>query len=101
MNAEIFLISAKTSEGILGLQSRIKNISLDIFKSYLSEDIIKIFITGEKAVGKTSLIHQIVNNEFNDSISSTSKMTKTEFIQGNSKKIKFIYIMIFLVKKIS
>ena len=74
-NGEVFCVSSKSSDGILNLQSRIKqfatNLVLDQLNKHKHE--INICLFGPSMVGKTSIISRIIKDEYMESSIATLK----------------------------
>ena len=92
LNGEVLSISAKTSDGILNLKSKIKSFAVNITKSRVNKnkDEVNIGLFGPSLVGKTSLINRIINNDYEESTIVTLKLIKKEcyITDSNSHEIK-------------
>ena len=95
-NGEVFCVSSKNSDGILNLQSRIKqfatNLVLDQINKHKYE--INICLFGPSMVGKTSIISRIIKNEYMESSIATLKIIKNQYYYPDLKshfEIKYNY----------
>ena len=95
LTVEATLISAKTSDGIYNLKSKIRRFGVDLVKARLNKnkDEVNIGFFGQSLVGKTSLLNRIINDEYQESTILTLKVMKKEcFISDlKSHEIKFNY----------
>ena len=95
-NAEVFLISCKSSDGIINLLNKIKNFSSNIILDHLKHNNheINICLFGDSMVGKSSLINRLINDEYMESTIATVNILKHVYYHVDIKSnydIKYNY----------
>ena len=96
INAEVFLVSSKSSDGIINLLNKIKQFSTNIILDYLKHNNheINICLFGDSLVGKTCLINRLINDEYMESTVATMNIQKHEYYHVDIKTnydIKYNY----------
>ena len=95
INAEVFLVSSKSSDGIINLLNKIKNFSTNIILDYLKHNNheINICLFGDSMVGKSCLINRLVNDEYMESTIATVNVQKHVYyhVDITHHDIKFNY----------
>lgn len=96
INAEVYLVSSKNSDGIINLLNKIKNFSTNIILDYIKHNNheINICLFGESMVGKSSLINRLINDEYIESTIATMNIQKHEYYHVDLKTnydIKYNY----------
>ena len=92
LNGEVFLISAKNSDGIMTLQGAIKRFTTDLLLREIREhdEEVNICLFGQSNVGKTSLINRLIRDNFIESTIPTINLIKKEYNYVDLKNNTYI-----------
>ena len=92
LNGEVFLISAKNSDGIMTLQGAIKRFATDLLLREIKEhdEEVNICLFGQSNVGKTSLINRLIRDNFIESTIPTINLIKKEYNYVDLKNNTYI-----------